>query len=308
MKTWKMALVVALLVSLPAWAREGGDQYPNGAENWFAGAVPPPGQYYVNYFGVYSGKLKDGSGANGVLNGSTPSVDAVFNAWRFVEMTHVKILGADYGMHVIVPVVYQSVDLGGSANRTNIGDITVDPVVLAWHHPQWHAVAAMDMFLPTGYFDRNDARLRIGSNYYGFEPLFGVSWLPRSGWEASGKLMYDFMTTDEATNDHSGEEFHTDYAAGRHVGNWMAGATGYFLKQTTDDTCAGQVAAAAPGLWSAGRRGQVLAIGPSLGYANRRHMLFMVDWQHETLVENRFGGDKVWFKMIVPMGKAGSRE
>jgi hypothetical protein len=301
-KIWKVALVVAaLLLSLPAWGKEGGDQYPNGAENWYAGAVPPPGQYYVNYFGVYSGKLKDGSGANALLNGSTPSVDAVFNAWRFVEMTHVKVWGADYGMHVIVPVVYQSVDLGGSANRTNVGDITVNPLVLAWHHPQWNAVAAMDMFLPTGYYDKNDARVSIGSNYYGFEPLFGVSWLPKSGWETSVKLMYDLKTTNQATNYHSGQEFHTDYAAGKHVGSWMVGGTGYFLKQTTDDTVAGQIAAAAPGLWDAGRRGQVLAIGPSLGYTNKRHILFMVDWQHETLVENRFGGDKVWFKMIVPM-------
>jgi len=54
-------------------------------------------------------------------------------------------------------------------------------------------------------------------------------------------------------------------------------------------------------MWDAGRRGQVFAAGPSLGYANKRHMTFMAQRQHETLVRNRFGGDKVWFKMIIPM-------
>lgn len=29
-------------------------------------------------------------------------------------------------------------------------------------------------------------------------------------------------------------------------------------------------------------------------------MTFMTQWQHEALVRNRFSGDKVWFKMIIP--------
>ncbi len=298
---WVAIVAVVLLMAAAAWAEEGNDQYPNGAENWYAGAVPPPGHYYVNYFGFYNGKLKDGSGGNALLNGSTPTAFATFNASRVVEMTHLKLFGADYGMHVIVPVVYQSVDLGGTASRTDLGDLTVDPFVFAWHHPSWHAVAAMDVFLPTGYYDKNDARVSIGANHYGFEPLFGASWLPKSGWETSAKLMYDFTTTNQATNYQSGQAIHGDYAAGKHVGSWMMGGTGYFLKQTMNDMSAGQVEAAAPGLWDAGRKGQVLAIGPSLGYTNKQHIMFMADWQHETLVRNRFGGDKVWFKMIIPL-------
>jgi hypothetical protein len=296
-----ITLIVAGILATPAWAKEGGDQYPYGAENWYTGAAPPPGSYYVNYFGFYSGKLKNGSGANVWLGGSTPSVDATFDAFRFVQMTHVKLLGADYGAHVIVPVVHQSVNLDGTAGNTGVGDTTVDPFILGWHHPQWHALAAMDVFLPTGYYDRNDARVSLGANYYGFEPLLCMSYLPKSAWEVSAKLMYDFRTTNQATQYHSGQEFHTDYAAGRHIHNWMMGGTGYFLQQTTDDTVAGQVAPAVAGMWDAGRRGRVLAIGPSVGYTNRRHIVFMADWQHETLVENRFGGDKFWFKMILPM-------
>lgn len=313
MKTlrWVAIAGVVLLMGAAAWAEEGNDQYPNGAENWYAGAVPPPGRYYVNYFGFYSGKLKDGSGANALLGGSTPTAFATFNASRGLVMTHLKLFGADYGMHMIVPVVYQSVDLGGSANRTNLGDIDVDPLVFAWHRPSWHAVAAFDTFLPTGYYDKNDARISIGANHFGFEPLFGVSWLPKSGWETSAKLMYDFNTVNQATNYRSGQAIHADYAAGKHIGSWMAGGSGYFLKQTTDDTSASQQVAAAPGLWDAGRRGQVLAVGPAMGYTSKKHVILMADWQHETLVRNRFGGDKVWFKLIIPMDglftRAGAR-
>jgi hypothetical protein len=296
-----VCLVAAGLVAAPGWAKEGSDQYPNGAENWYAGAVPPAGRYYINYFGFYSGKLKNGSGANVWLGGTAPSVDATFDAFRFLQMTHLKLVGADYGMHVIVPVVHQSVDLNGTAGNSGIGDIVVDPFVFAWHHPQSHAVTAMDVVLPTGYYDRNDARVSLGANYYSFEPLFAVSYLPHSGWEASAKLMYNLKTTNPATSYHSGQEFHTDYAAGKHMRDWMVGGTGYFVQQTTDDSVSGQTEPAVPGMWDEGRRGRVLATGPSVGYTNRRHMIFMADWQHETLVANRFGGDKLWFKAILPL-------
>lgn len=80
----------------------------------------------------------------------------------------------------------------------------------------------------------------------------------------------------------------------------MLGGTGYFLKQVTDDSVNGQMLAAVPNLWDEGRKGQVVAIGPSVGYTNKRHMTFRAQWQHETLVRNRFGGDKVAFKMMIP--------
>ena len=295
-----MALGLALLMVAGAYANEGADQYPNGAENWLVGAAPPPGLYYVNYFGYYAGQMKNGSGNNVRQNGGVPAVQAVFNGFRLVEFTRFKILGADYGMHVIVPVVYQSMNLNGRNSATGLGDITVDPFVLGWHGSRWHAVAAFDVNLPTGSYDRSDPRLCISAHYYSFEPLFAFSFLPKSGWELSAKLMYNLKTTNPVTNYHSGQDFHMDYVAGKHVGNWMFGASGYALEQTTDDTVNGATVPALPGWWSAGRRGQVLAVGPSAGYTNQRHMTFIVQWQHETLVANRFGGNKAWVKMVIP--------
>jgi hypothetical protein len=303
----RLAIFLVLATLIPtSRAKEGGDQYPNGAENWFAGAVPPAGAYYVNYFGFYSGKLKDGSGHNVLLNGATPTVDATFDAFRFVQITRFKPMGADYGAHVIVPVVHQSVNMNGAAAYTGVGDIIVNPVILGWHRPAWHAIAALDVFLPTGHYNQNDPRVSIGANYYGFDPLFAFSLMPKSGWEASAKLMYNLKTTNPTTNYHSGQDFHTDYAIGKHLGRWMIGATGYALAQTTSDTINGQIVPAAAGLWDSGHKGDVFSIGPSAGYTNSRHMIFLADWQHETLVSNRFGGDKLWFKVIIPIPSLGN--
>jgi len=235
-----------------------------------------------------------------MLNGGTPLVETTFDAFRFLEMTHFKVVGADYGVHVIVPVVYQSMNLGGRNSTTGVGDITIDPLILGWHREHWHAAAACDVDLPTGAYDQHDPRVSIGAHYYAFEPLVAFSYMPKGGWETSTKLMYNIKTTNQATNYHSGQEFHMDYLAGKHVGRWMVGASGYALKQVTGDTVNGQTVPAVAGMWDAGRQGQVLAVGPSMGYSNKRHMTFVAQWQHETLVRNRFGGDKVWFKMIIP--------
>ena len=303
MKRLRQILVFCLSVLLlpMAYAKEGGDQYPNGAENWFGGATPPPGFYYLNYLGYYTGQLKNASGDKVILNGATPSVEATFDAFRFIEMTKVKVLGANYGVHVIVPVVYQSMNLNGRNSTTGVGDITIDPLILGWHHEHWHAVAAFDINLPTGAYNQSDPRVSIGAHYYSFEPVAAFSYMPKTGWEASTKLMYNLKTTNPATNYHSGQEFHADYLVGKHFGNWMVGGSGYALRQVSDDAVNGQTVPAAAGLWDAGRKGQVVAIGPSTGYTNKRHMTFIAQWQHETLVRNRFGGDKVWIKMIIPV-------
>jgi hypothetical protein len=284
-------------------AKEGGDQYPNGAENWFAGAVPPPGNYFINYAGNWSGKLKDGSGNNVVAGGAEVKLNATFDALRFVQVTNQTLFGGSWAWHVIVPVVDLSVDLaplGGSASQTGLGDITIDPLIIAWHTPEWHTVVGLDINLPTGSYNKSgggqsDPRKDIGANYYSVEPIFGASYLGNNGWEVSGKFMYNIKTKNTYTNYQSGDEFHMDYLVGKNINNWGFGVSGYYLKQLTDDTQNGVKVA------TDGNRGQVFAAGPSVKYKNQSGTLFIGQWQHEMAVENRFGGDKVWLKLIMPL-------
>lgn len=299
-RAWPLAAALgALALAAPAQAKEGPDQYPNGAENWFAGAVPPPGNYFVNYAGYYSGKLRDGNGNAVNAGGSTPKVAAAFDALRFVQVTGQKLFGADWGWHVIVPVVHQSLDiapLGGKATKTGLGDVTIDPLILAWHTPTLHYAAAVDINLPVGAYDKNDPRKSIGTNYLSIEPIFGVTWLGAGGWEVSGKFMLNLKRKNSDTDYQSGTDFHMDYLVGRTMGPWGFGLSGYFLKQISDDKQAGV------SVGTDGNRGQVLAIGPSVKYAAAPGApMYVFQWQHEMKVENRFQGDKLWFKLVVPL-------
>lgn len=300
MKKWilRACLVAVAWVSATALAKEGGDQYPNGAENWFAGAVPPPGDYFINYFGHVSGTLRDGSGNKVVApNGKDISLSATFDALRYVKVTNTTLLGASYGWAAILPIVDLSIDAAGAkAGRTGIGDATITPLILAWHSPEWHHAVGLDLNLPTGAFNRNDPPGRnIGANYYSIEPVFGVTYLGKDGWEVSGKFMYNWKTKNKDTDYQSGDEFHMDYLVGKHLGPWSVGLSGYYLKQLTDDKQGGVK------VGTDGNRGQVFAIGPSIKYETAKHSHLIFQWQHESNVENRFKGDKLWFKLIAAL-------
>ena len=299
--TIRVFLLMTVLAVSALYGKEGPDQYPYGAENWMAGAFPPPGTYFLNYFGYYNGQLRDGSGNKVNLGGQTPSVNAVFDAVRAVHVTKYKLLGGSVGVHLIAPFVRQSMDLGGSKSRTGAGDLIAGPVVLAWHGKTWHFATGLDVALPVGTYDKNDPRRCVGAHYFSFEPIAAFTLMSAKGWETSAKLMYNTKTENNATHYRSGDEFHMDYAVGKHSGPWTLGVSGYLLKQLTDDRVGGRAAPAVPGLWTEGRRGQVVAAGPSISYTNKRHMTFVAQWQPEMAVRNRFGGNKLWFKLIIPL-------
>lgn len=300
------AVALSGLVVGGAFAKEGGDQYPNGGENFYAGALPPPGNYFLNYFGYYNAKLRDGDGDK--VPGA--SVHAWFDALRYVKVTDTQILGGSWAMHAIVPIVHQTVKLGGSSKTvTGLGDIVFSPLVIAWHAGSLHWVTVLDLYAPTGEYKSGDPRKSIGANYWSVEPVFAVTWLNEAGWEVSGKFMYNFKAKNKdfrpapgapRMDYESGDEFHVDYSACKRMGQWAVGLSGYYVKQTTNDQLNGKTLSSALGPWSSGRKGEAFAIGPSVSYSTKTGTTLMAVWQHETEAENRFRGDKAWIKLVMP--------
>ena len=45
----------------------------------------------------------------------------------------------------------------------------------------------------------------------------------------------------------------------------------------------------------------VFAIGPSVTYRTKDGVHFTGEWHREVEAENRFGGDKVWLKLVLPL-------
>ncbi|MHB8763630.1 MAG: SphA family protein [Deferrisomatales bacterium] len=247
------ALAVALALATPAVAGlpGAGQHYPNGSSDIMGGVLPPPGFYWINYL-AYIGKDKladkDGDEIGDFKAGVFVEVP------RFVYMSPVTILGATWGGQVFFPLYKADAELkvpGATVfddDSAGLGDIIFSPLVLAWHlSPNLHMGAALDIWAPTGKYDRNNPASQILSkNSWTIEPVFAASYWVPGGIDLSAKFMYDFNTTNDdyahpvtgATVDlKAGQEFHVDWAVSYALGkeDFRFGASGYYYVQTTED-------------------------------------------------------------------------
>jgi hypothetical protein len=297
-----MAFVLTLVLSgSPVLAMEGaGTHYVGGNDDFMAGALPPPGFYPITY-GVWytSNKWKNNDGDD-VNLGLKADIYAL--AFRFVHVTKMKLLGADWAWHVIVPLVDKSVKMDniGPASfdkkSTGLGDIEFSPLVLGWHFSKnMHLIGALDFMAPTGSYDKNDVS-SIGNNYWTIAPILAPTYISDGGFEVSGKFQYFFNTKNNdalfltgAKEYQSGNEFLLDYLIGQHVGNWKFGVNGFIWKQLTDDK--------ADGVKVNDNLAQVVSVGPAIQY-NYKNMFFNAKYQMDTSVRNQPEGQKLWLKFM----------
>lgn len=287
------ALAVACL-SAGTWATEGGGSiYPHGAENFLAGALPPPGLYGMVYAQHYrADTVRDGAGRDVTPPGFEVRATAV--APRLAWVPGVKWLGGDLVLHTIVPLVDLKVSVAGaSQSRSGLGDVTLGAGI-GWHHgPRWHSVAAVDVFLPTGRYRQGDLA-NLGRNHYAAQAVYAVSRIEAAGLNLDAKMHYLVNARNDDTDYRSGQQAHVDYAAGWGLTpNWVLGVGGYAMVQTTDDRSdAGRVE---------GARARSFAIGPNLKYDSGRGWFVTAKWEREFHVRNRAQGEGFWLKAVFPL-------
>ena len=140
MKKTSSIFLAALSASVAApSALAVNGHYSLGIEGLGAAAAPPQGLYYRGYLVHYEvDSFNDGSGSS-VPGNNSGTVSAL--AHRFIWMTDKTVLGADYGMETIIPMLDIEFDLdvaGGSRfDDDGIGDLFVGPIILGWHGSQW---------------------------------------------------------------------------------------------------------------------------------------------------------------------------
>ena len=157
-------------------------------------------------------------------------------------------------------------------------------------------MTGLDIFIPTGRYDRDKEPINPGNNVWTFEPVFAVSYL-NGPLDISFKFMYDFSTTNDdyplagrAVDLDPGQEFHFDYLLGYQLTDALAvGLGGYYYQQTTDDEVDGADVA--------DQKGRVLAIGPAVKF-NHKNMSFVLRNYWETMVENRSEGMSTWLTFV----------
>lgn len=288
---WVACLIVVLLACPIAHATEnGGSAYVGGNEDFMAGALPPAGFYPILYNLWYTAdELRDDNGDEVPVDFE---LDVYASVFRFIHVTDYKLLGADYAWHVIVPVLKQDLQIGAinfDQSSSGLGDIEFSPLILGWHFSKnMHLTGALDVWAPTGDYDRNDPS-SVGRNYWTMAPILAATYISDGGFELSGKFQYLVNFENSDTDYTSGNEFILDYLIGQHVGNWNVGVNGLVYKQITDDEQNGHTVH--------DNKGQCISIGPAIQY-NYKNMFFNFKAQFDTSVRNRPEGQKYWLKFM----------
>jgi hypothetical protein len=283
-------------------AENGGSHAFTGAESFYAGVVPPPGFYYLQYDTFYSSlRLNDKQGGKAVPSFSVTQFASVN---RFVYVSDIQFFGASVASQVLLPLVGVSARvMGMTGSKFNIGDIIVTPVMLGWHFNEWHFATAVSFFAPTGSYDRRDL-VNTGYNYWSAVPAIAVSYLSTSGLEVSINSQYYFNSTNSSAgfggynstgaNYRSGQELTTDLLVAQHVGPWSLGVSAFSYLQVGSDTISDGASNAA--LQSGGgNKGRAYGVGPAVRY-DMGPLSLTIQAQHEVAVRNRPQGERFWLK------------
>lgn len=230
------AAALALLAGLAPLAAQADGHYVPGVEGTQAASAPPPGFYYLGYLVNYNiNSLRAPGTSSDIPGNNTGTVTALAN--RFVWMTGHKVLGADYGVEAIVPLMRTSLTFntpGVSDSRSGVGDVYVGPLVLGWHGEQWDAVAAAGLWMDSASTTHpaspgkgfNSTMLTGGLTYY-FDPAKTISGAALMRFERNGKKDNGFRAGNQVT---------VEWGLSKAFGPVQAGVVGYCQLQTSNDS------------------------------------------------------------------------
>ena len=122
-------------------------------------------------------------------------------------------------MSLIVPVLatdfnIDAMDLHDS--EIGVGDIFIEPLVLAWHTDQWDAALGFGLNLPTGKFDQNEPA-SCGKGHLSGMMTLGATFYPEStkSWSISALSRTLVYGEQEDTDITPGWEFIVDWGIGK---------------------------------------------------------------------------------------------
>ncbi|SFJ67504.1 Uncharacterized conserved protein [Desulfomicrobium apsheronum] len=267
MKKLLLAATMATFVMMGSAALAGSGHYVSGVEGIKAATLPPEGIYWRMYNVLYTADdLRD-------KNGKEVDVDFDVNVYalvnRLIYSSGVEILGGNLVADIVVPLVYTDISMkaGGMTlfddNEFGLGDILIEPAVLAWHGPRWDAALGIGVYLPTGDFDADEpaspgkgfwtGMLTAGATFYFDEA---------KTWSISALSRYEIHSEQEDTDVTYGNDFHFEWGLGKTLAKtWDVGLAGYCRWQLTDDS--------GPG--TTNDREEAYAIGPEVS-------VFVPDW------------------------------
>jgi hypothetical protein len=167
---------------------------------------------------------------------------AYAQAIRPIYITKWKVLGAYYGMDVLVPFIYTDLEVNGASDSNfNLGDVFVEPVTLSWHTKRFDISAGYGFWAPTGEFDDSNPLTQAvspGKGFWSHMLTAGatVFFDKEKTWALSGLGRYEIHMENEDTGVTPGQTFTLEWGVSKTLAKvWDVGLVGYYRQQTTED-------------------------------------------------------------------------
>jgi len=272
-----LAVAALAAAALPASAAENGiGWYLLGLRGPGAAVAPPvDGIFIQNDIYHFTGAAKKeknlplGAYVGAGIEGSV-TADMLTVLW----MTPARILDGRLGVSLTQPWGGPTISASATAvppfglrqplsvGAKDTGSFFGDPVLtgfLAWQSGNWYLQTGTSVNVPVGQYD-SVGFANMSFHRWAVDPFVAVTWRdPGTGIDVSTAVGYTFNGTNNATDYHTGDEFHIEAALSKAITKeFSAGILGYYYEQTTADSGSGATLGAF--------RGRAVALGGTIGY------------------------------------------
>ena len=210
-----------------------------GLEN---GSTAPPGLYvgYLPYIEMIN-SFKDASG-NTLLN---TDINVVAHNAVYSVTTAKKILGATYGIGVIIPIVNTRVvanTFDTTVQEAGVSDIFFEPVVLGWEKGKVNYTLNYGFYAPTGNFNPS-AALNQGLGFWEHQIEAGATYNidKKKLWNTSLLSTWEINQSKSGLDVKAGPMATFEYSLGHRFFKYAmnAGAAGYAYTKLSPDSGSG---------------------------------------------------------------------
>jgi len=276
----QMALLAGLLAA-PGLAQ--AQHYTVGLEGIKGASLPPPGVYFKDYnIGYYATRFEGQGGPPGFTEASV-----YVNAPRVIWISDYKILGANYGADVVVPFGYAHVKYAGFDHSSfGLGDIQVEPLLLAWHLKQFDIAAGYAVWMPTGESVANRAD-HLGLGFWGHMFTLGATAFfdQEKTWALSALNRFEINHPQDDTHKTYGDTYTLEWGLSKTLAKrWDVGLIGYY--QTEVNSTTGKTF-----------KKSVTGVGPEVSVAFPDQMLFVSLRYAREFASNRAEGNT--FSLVI---------
>jgi hypothetical protein len=236
-------LYVFVLAALPTFSQaQQLGHYIGGFTGLENGSSAPPG-FYAGAFGMVE-PIQSIKGPNGntVLKPDI-NVGGVIAAYSVV--TPKKILGGDYGLAFMVPVLntrFNSNLFDKSAQSAGVSDILFEPVGLGWTIGKADYTVNYSFYAPSGDFDPNSS-LNPGLGFWEHQIQAGLTYNldKKKLWNVAGLTTWEINHSKSGLDVKPGPIFTGEYGFGRRFFKYQmnAGIVGYASQKLSPDSGSG---------------------------------------------------------------------